>query len=99
MRENVGRKDRMARTVAGPALMALGYGWWGGNRGDLPGLVAIVAGTTLVESAITRVCPLNALFGIDTRSPEEKREDLGKAQRYHRVQLSEDESSGRRAFG
>jgi hypothetical protein len=67
MKENVGTIDRVARSVIGPGLIALGYTRWGGNQGRLAGLVAIVSGAVLVESAITRVCPLNALFGIDTR--------------------------------
>lgn len=78
MKENVGKTDRMVRTIAGPALIYLGYKPWGGHRGDMMGLAAIVAGVTLVESAITRVCPLNALFGIDTRDRDLVERDLQK---------------------
>ncbi len=76
MQENVGSKDRLARSIVGPALMAMGYIRWGGDRGEVGGLTAIVAGTMLVESAVTRVCPLNALFGLDTREPELVQRDL-----------------------
>ncbi len=55
-----------SRTVAGPVLVALGYSRLGGNRGALPGILAIVSGALLVETAITRVCPMNELLGIDT---------------------------------
>lgn len=67
MKENVGKKDQMLRSVAGPALMVAGYQLLGGNKGRLPGLLAIVAGSLIVESAITRVCPLNEALGMDTR--------------------------------
>ena len=78
MKENVGRTDRIIRSIAGPALMAVGYSKLGGNQGDLKGLATIVAGATLLESAITRVCPLNGLFGIDSRSKKEIKRDLRK---------------------
>ncbi len=83
MKENVGRRDQVIRGVAGPALIALGYGLWGGREGRLPGLAAIVAGTAVIESAVTRVCVLNRLLGIDTRTEEEKERDLGDAMRIH----------------
>ncbi len=70
MKENVGTIDRIARSIIGPTLMVVGYKRLGGDRGELAGLATIVAGAALVESAITRVCPLNALFGIDTRRKE-----------------------------
>lgn len=66
MRENVGGWDRAARGVAGPALLALGYTRWGGSRGELGGLAAMLAGALVAETAITRVCPLNELLGVDT---------------------------------
>lgn len=67
MKENVGTVDRMLRTVVGSGLVAVGYTRWGGNRGRGPGLVAMIGGALLLESAVTRVCPINALLGIDTR--------------------------------
>ena len=66
MKENVGGADRMARAVAGPVLIALGYARLGGDEGSLPGLLAILGGAFLVETAITRVCPVNELAGVDT---------------------------------
>lgn len=67
MKENVGTGDRIFRSIAGPALMTIGYTRLGGRRGRSAGLAAIVAGVLLIESAITKVCPVNALLGIDTR--------------------------------
>lgn len=67
MKENVGKKDRLIRSVVGPALITLGYKGLGGNKGHLGGLSAIVVGTLLLESAITKVCPVNAFLGVDTR--------------------------------
>ncbi len=66
MRENVGGADRLMRAVASPALLALGYGRWGGRTGALPGLLAMLGGALITETAITRVCPLNEAAGIDT---------------------------------
>ncbi|MBA2665238.1 MAG: DUF2892 domain-containing protein [Bradymonadaceae bacterium] len=81
MKENVGTLDRIARSIAGPALILLGYSRWGGHRGELGGLAAIVAGTTLIESAITRVCPVNGLLRIDTRRHALVEKDLRKTQK------------------
>jgi hypothetical protein len=66
MRENVGGADRVARAVAGPALMLLGLTELDALEGDLLGIVAVVAGALIAETAITRVCPLNELAGFDT---------------------------------
>ncbi|HEX7240428.1 MAG TPA: DUF2892 domain-containing protein [Longimicrobiaceae bacterium] len=66
MRENVGGADRLARAVVGPVLLALGYARWGGRDGEIPGLLAMLAGALLVETAATRVCPVNELAGVDS---------------------------------
>lgn len=71
MKENVGQIDRWMRSVVGPGLLALGYAKLGGNRGHIGGLLAMIGGALILESAITRVCPVNALLGIDTRSERE----------------------------
>ncbi|MFP4316165.1 MAG: DUF2892 domain-containing protein [Desulfovibrionales bacterium] len=72
MKENVGRMDQVFRSIAGPALIVLGYSRLGGREGRPVGLVAMIAGTGVVESAITRVCPVNSLLGIDSRSMSER---------------------------
>jgi Protein of unknown function (DUF2892) len=74
MRENVGRIDRMVRSVLGSSLFILGLY----ERRERPGLgiASAVAGAFLLESAITRVCPLNAAFRFDTRSPTERMRDF-----------------------
>lgn len=76
MKENVGRIDRIARAIVAPGLVALGYTRLGGHRGDLPGIAVMIAGALVLETAITRVCPLNALFGLDTRTKRERARDL-----------------------
>jgi hypothetical protein len=76
MKENVGTVDRIARTVVGPALLAIGYTRWGGDHGQTSGLLAMGAGLLLVETAITRVCPLNAVLGMDTREHELVEDDV-----------------------
>ena len=67
MKENVGKKDRLIRSIAGPALIGIGYTILGGKNGKIGGLATIVAGTLIAESALTKVCPANALLGVDTR--------------------------------
>lgn len=66
MRENVGGADRLLRAIAGPALIAAGYARWGGSEGQPMGLLAMLAGALVTETAVTRVCPLNEALGIDT---------------------------------
>lgn len=77
MKENVGHADRMVRLVLGPALMGIGVGMMG--RGGLTGVVTLVAGVLVLESGITRTCPLNHLAGIDTREPELRARDRAAA--------------------
>lgn len=67
MKENVGTKDRLIRATVGPALIGIGYLVLGGKKGKLSGISAIVGGSLLIESALTRVCPVNGILGIDTR--------------------------------
>jgi hypothetical protein len=76
MRENVGHVDRIVRTVVGSGLVALAFAPLRAHDGRLPGLLALVAGTMVLESALTRVCPLNHALGLDTRSTAEKVKDF-----------------------
>ncbi len=78
MKENVGTVDRAARSIVGPALVALGYTRWGGDEGRPLGLLAMMGGVTIIESAITRVCPINGLLGLDTREPELAQKDIAR---------------------
>jgi hypothetical protein len=75
MKENVGRRDQVVRAVVGPALMGLGYTALNGHKGSLAGLGAIVGGAMLAESAVTRVCPLNRMLGIDSRDEALRMQD------------------------
>ena len=84
MKENVGGADRVARAVAGPVLLALGYARLGGDRGSLPGLLAMLGGAFLVETAITRVCPVNEVVGVDSaRRVKVNRPVLAAGERSH----------------
>jgi hypothetical protein len=72
MRENVGATDALVRTVIGGALIYVAV------RELEPRWVRPAAlltlGSLLVESAVTRVCPVNHLLGLDTRgSPVRQR--------------------------
>jgi hypothetical protein len=76
MKENVGRIDRMARSVVGPGLILVGYTRLGGKQGRAPGLLCMMAGMAVTESAITRVCPLSSWMGVDSRSSDEVMRDV-----------------------
>ncbi len=76
MKENVGKEDQMIRSFIGPGLMVLGYFLLRKQKGNLGGVASIVTGTLIAESAITKVCPVNEFFGIDTR--EKKRSPVQK---------------------
>ncbi|CAN5651875.1 hypothetical protein BH23GEM8_BH23GEM8_19790 [soil metagenome] len=67
MKENVGGADQLLRTVIGPALITLGLTRLGARSGSTAGLLALLGGALLLESAITRTCPVNAALQIDTR--------------------------------
>jgi uncharacterized membrane protein len=67
MKENVGSTDRALRSIAGPALVLAGITRLGALQGRVTGLIALLAGALVIDSAITRVCPVNSVLGIDTR--------------------------------
>lgn len=54
------------RSIAGPALLLAGLTVLGAREGRAAGLGALVCGTSVTESAMTRTCPVNALLGQDT---------------------------------
>jgi hypothetical protein len=65
MQENVGNRDRLLRFAVGGSLLLAGLS--GLRRGRWVPALLLTSGTAVLESAITRVCPVNALLGIDTR--------------------------------
>jgi uncharacterized membrane protein len=67
MKENVGGADQLLRTIIGPALITAGLSRLGARSGSAAGLLALVGGALILESAITRTCPVNAALRIDTR--------------------------------
>jgi hypothetical protein len=67
MQENVGSLDRWVRLAAGGALM-FGAARALGARGALAPALVFASGAMVLQTAVTRVCALNALLGIDTRS-------------------------------
>ncbi|ELY81902.1 MULTISPECIES: DUF2892 domain-containing protein [Natrinema] len=73
MQTNVGGFDRGARLVVGPLLVIIGIAALGGvvsltagTLGLALATIALVAGAVLTTTAVTRKCPMNARFGIDT---------------------------------
>jgi hypothetical protein len=67
MKENVGDTDQLIRSIIGPSLFFSGYCALKGNQRQKSALAVMIGGALILESAITRTCPLNALLGIDTR--------------------------------
>jgi hypothetical protein len=66
MKENVGPADRTLRALLGPALILASVTRLGARRGRVAGLVALIAGVLVLDSAITRTCPVNAVIGVET---------------------------------
>ena len=65
MQENVGNTDRLLRIGIGASLATVGILRL--RSGRLGPALLLASGALLLESAITRVCPINALLRIDTR--------------------------------
>ena len=66
MKTNVGHTEQIIRAIAGPALLALGLTVLGATKGRLAGILALVGGAIVTETAITRTCPLYSALGIST---------------------------------
>lgn len=74
MDKNVGGLDRIARLIVGTLLLVVGVAGYAGfvrlAIGPVPqalaALLVVLVGLILLVTALTRTCPLNRLFGIDT---------------------------------
>jgi len=66
MQENVGNTDRLLRIGIGASLATIGLLRL--KSGHVGPALFLAAGALLLESAITRVCPVNSLLGLDTRA-------------------------------
>lgn len=76
MQENVGSTDAVARAVVGGALTYVAVRELGPQKLRWAALLAL--GALLVESAITRVCPVNHLLKLDTRNWQPWRRAAGR---------------------
>lgn len=72
MQENIGRVDQVIRGLVGATFLALGYKVFGAQRGKVGGLISMIAGALVTESALTRVSFFNRLFRIDSRKLDRK---------------------------
>ncbi|HYP74341.1 MAG TPA: DUF2892 domain-containing protein [Polyangiaceae bacterium] len=70
MQENVGDRDRVLRFGVGGALLIAGL--LGLRRGRLGPALLFASGAMVLESAVTRVCPVNSLLGVDTRADQSR---------------------------
>jgi len=75
MKENVGTMDQTLRGIFGPLLVLTSYSRLKAGKGGLLSGLGMILGTALTETAITRVCPLNKLMRVDSRSPLEAARD------------------------
>ncbi|HET9932192.1 MAG TPA: DUF2892 domain-containing protein [Polyangiaceae bacterium] len=69
MHENVGNTDRWLRVAVGGALVLGAVSSLGARRAFGPGLL-LATGALLIETALTRVCPMSAALGVDSRDWE-----------------------------
>jgi hypothetical protein len=66
MQENVGSTDQWLRIAVGGALV-LGATRSLGARGAFASGLILATGALLLQTAVTRVCPVNAALRLDTR--------------------------------
>lgn len=66
MKENVGGAELVVRSIAGPALLIAGLTVLGARQGKPAGLVALIWGAMVSETALTNTCSVNGLLGRDT---------------------------------
>ncbi len=79
MQKNVGGADRIARLVLGPLLILAGVAGYAGLLvlafGPLPqaltSVVVFLVGAILLVTGLVQKCPMNRLFGFDTRGERE----------------------------
>lgn len=66
MQENVGGAELPIRAITGPALLIAALTVLGAREGKPAGLGALIWGTLVTETAITRTCSVNGLLGRNT---------------------------------
>ncbi|MEF8806439.1 YgaP family membrane protein [Natronomonas sp.] len=68
METNIGSTDRIVRLVAGVILAGLGLANFAGvvELGYTVALIAIIVGAVLVGTAMTRMCLIYRIAGVDT---------------------------------
>ena len=66
MRENVGGRERALRAAIGPALVLWGWTVLGPAQRKSGPVALMITGALVAETAVTKVCPVSAAFGIDT---------------------------------
>jgi hypothetical protein len=71
MKQNVGEKDRLFRTIFGVYAMLLGFLFIQGVVGIILGALGAIAFIT----GLTGVCMIYTLLGISTRKEDENKEE------------------------
>jgi hypothetical protein len=79
MQENIGDIERWLRVAAGGALIFGGARALSARGAALAPALMLASGALVLETALTRVCPLNALLGVDTRKSRSTPEQLSEA--------------------
>lgn len=68
VRYNIGSTDRIVRALGGAVLAAVGVATLAGalDFGTAAGTVAVLIGSVLLGTALTRTCLLYRILGVDT---------------------------------
>jgi hypothetical protein len=66
MKENVAGAERALRATIGPALIAWGWMVLAPARHKSGPVALMLTGALVTETALTKVCPVSAVVGIDT---------------------------------
>lgn len=92
MQENVGNRERWVRVAIGSGLVLAGVRGLARSGRFLPATL-IACGSVVLDTAITRVCPLNAAFGAGQNGWDDRIQRLASvaSERTSELCASEDE--------
>jgi hypothetical protein len=92
MHQNVGRTDQLIRIGVGSALVFAGIGRLARGRRLAP-TALLAGGAVLLETAVTRTCPINHLLGLDTRRLDARERNRGQGEVEHYADVDDHELS------
>jgi hypothetical protein len=63
IRENLGSKERVVRTLIGVILIGLGLFYFGGVTGEKIGIALAIAGVLPLITGLVNFCPVYSIWG------------------------------------